>query len=107
MAERSDVRGKMTEVAGVADKFVELEISKSREEQMRIYATLRCYKTRSEREREYIRALCAEVGGLLYGKALFRFLTEGITMQGAVVKFCVPEGKLRTMRKEVYKQWRL
>lgn len=95
----------MTEVAGVADKFVELEISKSREEQMRIYATLRCYKTRSEREREYIRALCAEVGGLYYGKGLFRFLTTDITLHGAVQKYCVPEGRLRELRKEVYRRW--
>ena len=89
----------------MADKFVELEIRKSREEQMRIYATLRCYKNLPKDMQEYIRALCAEVGGLYYGKELFGFLTTDITLHGAVQKYCVPEGKLRELRKEVYRRW--
>ena len=89
----------------MADKFVELEIRKSREEQMRIYATLRCYRTLPVDQQEYIRALCADIGGIYYGKGLFRFLTTDITLPGAALKCCVPEGKLREMRKEVYRRW--
>ena len=89
----------------MADKFVELEMRKSREEQMRIYATLRCYKKLPQDLQDYIREICAEVGGLYYGKGLFRFLTTDITLQGAVVKYCVPEGRLRELRKEVYRRW--
>jgi len=89
----------------MADKFVKMEIRKSREEQLRIYATLRCYKTLPEDEQNYIRAITADVGGIDYGKGLFRFLTTDITLQGAAVKFCIPEGKLRGMRQEVYKRW--
>lgn len=90
----------------MADKFVELEIKKARVEQLRIYATLRCYKTLPLDMREYIRALCADVGGLYYSKGLFHFLTTEITLTGASVKYCVPEGKLRELRKEVYRRWR-
>lgn len=89
----------------MADKFVELEIRKSREEQMRIYATLRCFKTLSPEMQEYIRALCAEVGGNYYGRGLFKFLTTDISLLGAVDKFCVPEGRMRELRKEVYRRW--
>ncbi len=89
----------------MADKFVELEIRKSREEQLRIYATLRCFKTLSAELQEYIRTLCAEVGGNYYGRGLFKFLTTDISLLGAVDKFCVPEGRLRELRKEVYRRW--
>ena len=95
----------MTEVTGMADKFVELEIRKNREEQMRIYATLRCFRTLPLEQQTYIRELCAEIGGLYYGKGLFRFLTTDITLHGAVQRYCVPEGRLRELRKEVYRRW--
>lgn len=91
---------------GVADKFVELlDLGKSREEQMRIYSTLRCYKSLNTADQEYIRDLCAAVGGAYYGMGLFKFLVTDITLLGAVTKYCVPEGRLRIMRREVYRRW--
>lgn len=91
----------------MADKFVRLgTVEKPEYEQMRIYATLRCYSMLSEREQRYIRELCREVGGE-WGAVLFRFLTGRESFTATVLREHIPEGKLRQMRGEVYRRWEL
>ena len=90
----------------VADKFVRLEIPRSVEEQMIIYATLRRIRYASEAAQSEARALVADVAGE-WGKALWAFLTTRASYEQIIQKYRVPEGKLKAMRREVYTRWRL
>ena len=91
----------------MADKFVKLKsVARPEHEQMVIYGILRSYKRLPERERERIRELCGEIGGE-WAAVLLRFLTTGQTFSAAVQRSHVPEGKLRSMRGEVYRRWEL
>lgn len=90
----------------MAEKFVELSGTRiSREKQMAIYGICRNYAKERREVKETIRALCAEVGGLQWGHALFGYLTTDISMAGAMVKYFIPERKLTELRREFYMRW--
>lgn len=92
----------------MAERFVELSgIKISREKQMAIYGVCRNYKRERVETQETIRALCAEIGGREWGRALFAYLTTGITAQGAMGKYRIPERVLTDMRREFYRRWPL
>lgn len=92
----------------MAERFVELSgVRISREKQMAIYGVCRNYKRERRETQETIRALCAEIGGREWGKALFNYLTTGITAQGAMSRYRIPERVLADMRREFYRRWPL
>jgi len=90
----------------VADKFVRLEIPRTVEEQMIIYATLRRIRYAPEDAQSEARALVADVAGE-WGRALWAFLTTRASYEQIVQKYRVPEKVLNRMRREVYIRWQL
>lgn len=92
----------------MAEKFVELEgLGISRERQMQIYATCRSYREQRQEVRETIRALCADIGGGRYGRALFEFLTTEASYMAVQQRHLVPEKTMTAMRREFYRRWEL
>lgn len=92
----------------MAERFVKLGgIRISREKQMAIYGVCRNYKRERRETQETIRALCAEIGGREWGRALFTYLTTEITAQGAMSRYRIPERVLADMRREFYRRWPL
>lgn len=91
----------------MADRFVELDCGRRREEQMVIYATCRDWQHLDGETRAEIRALIAEVAGTgRLGRALFALLTTEVSFVGAWMRYNVPEGALRRARKEFYRRFR-
>ena len=92
----------------MAEKFVELDgLGISRERQMQIYATCRSYREQRQEVRETIRALCSDIGGGRYGRALFEFLTTEASYMAVVQRHVVPEKVLAGMRRAFYARWPL
>ncbi len=92
----------------MADKFVELECGRRREEQMIIYATCRDWPHLDHETRAEIRALIADVTDYAaLGRALYLLLTTDRSFLSVAMSCHVPERELREARKEFYRRWRL
>lgn len=91
----------------MADRFSYIRSAgKNEVEQMAIYAMCRRFGDLDERTQGDIRALCADIADDdREGRALFRFLTTEMSFPEAVRRFLVPEGKMKTMRREFYRRW--
>lgn len=89
----------------MADKFVTIKCGRSREEQMLAYAELRRIRSAPPERKQEARALIADVGGREWGRALWEFLTTDVSYERIVQKYRIPEGKLKLMRREVYRRW--
>ena len=89
------------------DHFKRLRsVNRDEVEQMAIYAMCRRFKRLDERQQAEIRALIADIAmSEREGRALFLFLTTGMTFLAVTSRCCVPEGRLNRMRAEFFRRW--